>query len=116
MRNALIGLALVLLLSGCMTDEQVAQKAAYDNRPQLGAAFEPEWWSENTVVIRDVGEDTAAERAGLKNRDQIISWDGKPVTDLDSLRALELDSRHGQTVILGVIRDGHAVRAEAELQ
>lgn len=70
---------------------------------------------ENGAIITDVVEDSPAEKAGLKEDDVVISYDGKVVRDDDDLTDLVSDSRPGDTVSLTIIRDGKEQQVKAEL-
>jgi serine protease Do len=105
-----------IALTGCLTAEDKAAKQAFDNRPQLGVTFEPEWYSENTVLVRDIPAGSAGDKAGLKPMDQITSFNGVRVSTIKSLDNLEMASQHGDMVKLGIIRNTHPMTVTAELQ
>ncbi|MCX6833704.1 MAG: PDZ domain-containing protein [candidate division Zixibacteria bacterium] len=71
--------------------------------------------TERGAIINEVVDDSPAERAGLKEDDIIISYDGKVVRDDDDLTDLVSDSRPGDTVSLTIIRDGKEQQIKAEL-
>jgi Do/DeqQ family serine protease len=58
------------------------------------------------AIISGVGEDSAAERAGLKRGDVIVSFNGQPVQDTNSLRNRVADSGPGSTAEVVINRDG----------
>jgi serine protease Do len=58
------------------------------------------------VLITNVGEDTPAEKAGLKRGDVVVEFDGKKVTDPRQFRMLAADAEPGKKVDIEVMRDG----------
>jgi serine protease Do len=58
------------------------------------------------AIISGVGEGSAAERAGLRRGDVIISFNGQPVHDTNSLRNRVADSGPGSTADVVINRDG----------
>jgi S1-C subfamily serine protease len=109
-------LAVSLLLAGCMTPADKAARQAEANRPQLGVSFQPEWWTENAVVIRDVPAGSPGAAAGLMPGDAIVSFAGQSVTTIKSLDQLELAAQHGQLVPVTVMRNGQKVTVPVQLQ
>ncbi len=59
----------------------------------------------NGVLISDVVENTPASRAGIKSRDVIIEFDGKPVKDMQSFRVEVAATSVNRTVPVKLIRD-----------
>ncbi|MEM5428574.1 RIP metalloprotease RseP [Cupriavidus oxalaticus] len=57
------------------------------------------------VTITEVLSDSAAERAGLKKGDRVVAWQGTPLTQASAL-IKAVRSQPGQTVTLGIERDG----------
>ena len=58
------------------------------------------------AIISGVGDGSAAERAGLKRGDVILSFNGQPVQDTNSLRNRVADSGPGSTAEVVINRDG----------
>ncbi len=58
------------------------------------------------VIVAKVNPDSAADRAGLKQGDVILSFDGQPVSDFNSLRNHVADSTPGSNATVVVNRDG----------
>jgi Do/DeqQ family serine protease len=58
------------------------------------------------AIISAVSDGSAAEQAGLKQGDVIISFNGQPVKDTNSLRNRVAESGPGNTAQLVVVRDG----------
>ena len=58
------------------------------------------------VRISGVSVKSPAERAGLKEGDRVIEFNGKKVDDLDTLQAAYLTAKPGDTVKVVFLRDG----------
>lgn len=58
------------------------------------------------LVITGVEDDSPADRAGLREEDVILSYDGKPVEKLDDLIQLVRGTKPGTEVRLRIFRDG----------
>ena len=58
------------------------------------------------AIISGVGDGSAAERAGLRRGDVIVSFNGQPVHDTNSLRNRVADSGPGSTADVVINRDG----------
>jgi len=68
------------------------------------------------ALIGDVTSDSPAEKAGLKNGDVILDFDGKKVTDSRHLK-LEVARVHpGETVPVKVLRDGSTKTIEVTVK
>jgi len=67
------------------------------------------------VMVEAVQPNSPAERAGLKRGDVIVDVDGKVVDDLQGLRFRLATRLIGDTVTLGVRRNGRYVKARFEL-
>jgi serine protease Do len=67
------------------------------------------------VIVANVGADTAAARAGLKQGDVIKSFNGKPVHDTNSLRNRVADAGPGSSADLVIVRDGAEKHVTAKL-
>ena len=116
MKPKLIAVCTLLLLTSCMKPEDRAAKQALDDRAQLGVTFEPEWYSENDVMIKDVPPGSAAEKAGLKPLDKIVAFDHRQITSMQTLRELEIQEKHGAVVPVTVVRNGAPMQFDVTLQ
>jgi len=58
------------------------------------------------AIIGKVTPDSAADRAGLKRGDVILSFNGQPVSDINSLRNHVADSQPGSSASVVINRDG----------
>lgn len=68
------------------------------------------------AVISQVMPDSAAQKAGLKPGDVIVSLNGKPLTSFAELRAEAASLPIGTKLGLGIIRDGKAMNYSVALQ
>ena len=64
------------------------------------------------AVVSRVFEDSPAEAAGIETEDVIVSVDDEPVEDHTDLRNRIGLSRVGETVQIGIVRDGHRINKE----
>jgi S1-C subfamily serine protease len=62
--------------------------------------------SKEGVLVRDVVEDSPAERAGVEQKDVIIEFDGKEVTDASEFTDMVRGTSPRQKAELKIIRDG----------
>jgi serine protease Do len=58
------------------------------------------------AIIGKVAPDSAADRAGLKRGDVIVSFNGQPVNDINSLRNHVAESQPGSSAAVVINRDG----------
>ena len=67
------------------------------------------------VELSMVDQDAPAGKAGLKEHDVIIAFNGKPVDDSQDLKSFIRDTSPGKTVTLGIIRDSKPMDVKATL-
>jgi S1-C subfamily serine protease len=67
-------------------------------------------------LVTQVVPDSAAEKAGLQTGDVLVTVDGKPVADIQSIFAIIRTKHLGDTVVVEFLRDGKTNRVEAVLQ
>lgn len=67
------------------------------------------------VELTDITPESAAEVAGLRVGDRILSIDGAPVAQFDELAGLVVARQPGDQVVLEVVRDGEALSVQAVL-
>jgi serine protease Do len=67
------------------------------------------------VVINDVADKSPADKAGLKPKDVILTWNGKTVASSEELTELVGNSNFGDNVKLSVNRDGKDVDVSLEV-
>ena len=72
--------------------------------------------SKTGVLVARVTDDTPAGKAGLKNGDVIIEFDGQEVTGLNKFRMIVANARIGKRVEIVVLRDGETKNLIAELE
>ena len=58
------------------------------------------------AIIGNIAPDSAADHAGLKRGDVILSFNGQPVSDINSLRNHVADATPGSTASVVINRDG----------
>lgn len=92
-----------------MAQSIVADAAA----PRLGVYGEPH---ERGVLLLDVVAGTAAESAGLRVGDVIVSLDGEPVADMVRLTRAVRSKQVGQSVVVEFIREGQVHRVDVVLR
>jgi serine protease DegQ len=68
------------------------------------------------AFVSEVIENSAAQAAGIKSGDIIISMDSKPIDSFAELRAKIATTGAGRTVTLGLIRDGKKMSVEVKLK
>jgi membrane-associated protease RseP (regulator of RpoE activity) len=71
--------------------------------------------NDSGVEIMMVDQDAPAGKAGLKEHDVILSFNGTSVKDVDQLRQLIRDTAPGKKVNLGISRDGQQQTVAVEL-
>jgi S1-C subfamily serine protease len=62
--------------------------------------------SEKGVLIRDVVEDSPADKAGIETEDVVVAFDGKKVTDTEQFLMMVKKTSPGDEVELSIVRDG----------
>jgi Do/DeqQ family serine protease len=58
------------------------------------------------AIVSSIESGSAAERAGFKRGDVIVSFNGQPVTDYNALRNRVADAKPGSNASVGIMRDG----------
>ena len=58
------------------------------------------------AIVSSVEPGSAAERAGIKRGDVIVSFNGQPVTEYNALRNRVAEAKPGANATVGVVRDG----------
>jgi len=114
-RYFLMALVAVLVIVAAITTADAARKkykASSDEAylgiymqevdKDLAEAFNLE--VDHGAFVADVVDDSPAENAGLRDRDVIIEFDGKPVNDTDQLTEMIREHKPGDTVNLKVLR------------
>ncbi len=67
------------------------------------------------AIVAQVTPDSPASRAGLKNGDVITQLNGKPVLDSSALQVAVSQDQPGQTIQLGIIRNGQPMQASVKV-
>jgi len=86
---------------------------AEDLNDQLGSYFGAP--NGEGILVRSVNPGSAAEKAGLKAGDVIVSLDGQPMHGLAELRSKLGGPSDGKTVKLGVLRNKSALTLDVEI-
>lgn len=81
--------------------ELAAELKAYE-MPYIGVL--PQRDGEPGVGVRHVYKDSAAEKAGLKPRDRIVTYEGQEVTNAEQLKDLVSRSRPGDEAKIEIVR------------
>jgi predicted metalloprotease with PDZ domain len=68
------------------------------------------------VEVMMVDQDAPAGKAGLKEHDVIVGFNGKPIGDPNDLRQFIRDTDPGSTVTLGIMRDGKPMDVKVKLE
>ncbi len=71
--------------------------------------------STHGAIVAQVAKDSPAAKAGVRQGDVIVDYNGKPIDELHDLPRLVADTAAGHTVPLKVWRDGHDVALEATI-
>ena len=58
------------------------------------------------AIVSSVESGSAAERAGIKRGDVIVSFNDKPVTEFNALRNRVAETKPGSNASVGIVRDG----------
>jgi len=77
---------------------------------QVGSAG---WAPERSVIVGDMEEGMPAEKAGMKEGDEIVALDGNPLPTLDSMIA-SLQQTKDKPVDLTVLRDGKTLHFQVQ--
>lgn len=85
-----------------------------DDQPKLGIAAQDTEDGKGVKVL-SVTDESAAEKAGVKEGDIIIKFDGKEVTSAPQLVGLLQDSRSKSTIQLHLLRDGKPMDIEVKV-
>jgi len=67
------------------------------------------------VEVVMVDQDAPAGKAGMKEHDVIVGFNGKPVTDPFELRKLIRDTNPGDIATVGIVRDGKSLDLKVKL-
>jgi hypothetical protein len=83
--------------------------------PRLGIM--PNYESEKEgVIVGDVSAGGPAAKGGVKAGDRIVEISGKAVTNINTYMVIMAQQRGGQTIDVGVIRDGKRITLKVTLQ
>lgn len=121
--NVGIGFATPINLAKTIADQLIAkgkivrgylgvrpQEITHDIKEAMGLK------STEGVLIGEVVEKTAAAKAGIKEGDVIVKFDGKKVTDVEQFRKIVAETKPNKEVEIEIIRDGKTITLTAKLQ
>jgi serine protease Do len=83
-----------------------------DNRPMLGVSTEK---NDKGVAVQSVSKESAAEKAGLKEKDIITKIDDQKISEPDELSEIVQKHKPGDKITITYLRDGKEQKATAEL-
>lgn len=86
-----------------------------DSKPRLGIKAQ-DMEDGKGVKVLEVGEESAAEKAGIKEGDIITSFDGKEVNSAVALADLAREGREKPSIKIGLTRNGKAKEIEVKIQ
>lgn len=87
-------LIIAIILSGC---------ASFTSKDNSGIIIgKPD--KVNGILIHEVQKGSPVERAGIRNGDIVVSYDGKQITDMENLKKEIEEAPAGKEVILEVMR------------
>ncbi len=67
------------------------------------------------ALVSDVMDDSPAARAGIKRGDVIVSFDGKPIKDMDQLPRIVAATEVGKKARIRLIRDGTPMEVDVTI-
>ncbi|MEL7473537.1 MAG: M28 family peptidase [Planctomycetota bacterium] len=68
------------------------------------------------ILVQDVMSDTSAEDGGVRAGDRLMTWNGKPMTDMMAWMGYLGEHEPGDVVKVGVDRDGETVELDITLK
>src|SRR5579864_6762557 len=70
---------------------------------------------ERGVEVTMVDQDAPAGKAGLREQDVILTFNGQPVEGQEELRRMIRETPAGRSITLGISRDGQMINVKAQL-
>lgn len=86
------------------TEQMISELGTYGYESYLEATGQP-----TSVPVTEVAPDSAGALAGIVEGDEIVSYNGERVYDIQTLRSLTSQGAEGETVSVEVLRDGSTV-------
>jgi Do/DeqQ family serine protease len=121
--NIGIGFAIPSNMVRQVADE--LKSGGHVHRSQLGVVIQPvtadlaaslDLKETKGVIISSVEPGSAADRAGLKQGDVILTFNGEPIGDINGLRNRVASAHPGSTATVAIIRDGSRQDVTVKLQ
>jgi serine protease Do len=91
-----------------------AQGLMFSNRQRIGIRAQDTEESNGAKVL-DVSDESAAEKAGIKEGDIITSFDGKKITNADELSAAAREAKDKTTMDVKYTRAGKSLTAQIKI-
>lgn len=101
-------------IGGQLITDGVAQHA-FLGVSMLDGTATSDGTTQTGAVVKEVGADSPAAKAGFKAEDVIVSIDGKKVTGSEFLTGYVRERQSADTVQIGVVRDGKAINLDVTL-
>ena len=112
-----LGFAIPISSAAWMVDDLI-EYGEIHGEPVLGIMVEPVELptGESAIAVREVTEDSAAEKAGLQADDYIVRADGDPLEGVNDLLRARRRYRAGETLPLEIERDGERFMVDVTLE
>ena len=115
-QNSGIGFAITRdRLADILPDLKAGKNVAEPRRPFLGVQFKPDSTITDGVELEAVEPGSSAETAGIKAKDVILEFDGKPTRTFEELRAAIRRKNTGDRVTVKLRRGEKVLNIECEL-
>lgn len=98
---------------------QQRERQARANQPQIsvrvGVVVDTDATGDG-VVLAEITENSPASQAGLRAGDRLVRWDGQKLTTADAWRQVLATHKAGDSVNIGVSRDGQEITVTLTLE
>ncbi len=90
--------------------------SAQQPKTSVTLGIKPDYWSTKGVKVKGILKGTAAERAGLKEKDVIVAFDGKEIKNIFTYRDLLSEYKPGDKVVVKIKRNGKLLLLPAQFE